>query len=75
MTFPIKKRIDTELFIDRTEDLNERECRNSDVNNKSDLQVVTSWLVVYTSDWSGSKFFDQGWVGSAIFGLGLENFP
>jgi len=28
-----------------------------------------------TSDGSGSKFFDPGWVGSAIYGLGLENFP
>jgi len=29
------------------------------------------------SDGFGSKIFDLGWVGSAIFGLGmdLENFP
>jgi len=27
------------------------------------------------SDGSGSKFFDLGRVGSAIHGLGLENFP
>jgi len=33
-----------------------------------------------SSDWSVSKLFDAGWVGSifvvsATFGLGLENFP
>jgi len=34
-------------------------------------------LAVWTSDGSGSKFFDPGRVGSATYGLGLnlENFP
>jgi len=39
------------------------------------LLIGGSW--VQTSDGSGSKIFDLGRVGSAIYGLGLnlENFP
>jgi len=35
---------------------------------------TTNILVQKFSDGSGSKNFDPGWVGSAIYGLGLENF-
>jgi len=37
----------------------------------------TILFVLMSSDGSGSKFFDPGWVGSANYGLGLnyKNFP
>jgi len=41
-------------------------------NFKIKLALTSSAFL--TSDGSGSKFFDPGWVRSAIYGLGLENF-
>jgi len=40
-------------------------------------QQESSPVCLYFSDRSGSKIFDRGWVGSAIYGLdlNLENFP
>jgi len=44
---------------------------------KTIVKVQSSKQLDYSSDGSGSKIFDPGQVGSAIYGLGLnlENFP
>jgi len=44
MTFPIKKRIDTEQFIDRTAAFYVGEIRNRAMTNEGYQQVGISWL-------------------------------
>jgi len=41
LAFPIKKRIRTKLFIDRTAALNRGETQNSGLTNEGDQPVVT----------------------------------